>query len=212
MALPPRIPAAMKSVDASRLQGRSIGFTSVCIDEVTLSVKLLHMLPSGFGSAWSPAPPVVWFGVWVCSQSLRPPRGVVWCGSLFGSPWVFRNRRHHHHHHHHHRHAHHHDVPFLGQLPQEAGPRGTAPGDSCMFKRIGCVWDQILVTAHGFGAAMWEEYGQSRGFGIFAYLDLGVPGEGGDEARTGILYGLLLNALHIWDTMSFFKIILSPEL
>ena len=59
---------------------------------------------------------------------------------------------------------------------------------------------------------MWEEYGQSRGFGIFAYLDLGVPGEGGDEARTGILYGLLLNALHIWDTMSFFKTILSPEL
>ena len=44
---------------------------------------------SGFGSACSPAPrpAVLRFGVWVCSQSLRPP--VMWCGLRFGSTWVF---------------------------------------------------------------------------------------------------------------------------
>ena len=135
----------------------------------------------------SPPPPcrAVWFGIWVCleSWSPAPPPPVVWCGSRFGSPWVFRNRRLHHHHHHHHRH--HHDAPFLGQLPQEAGPIGTPPGDNCIFNtlmaeswlesvhchkdraRIGCVWDDILVTVDGFGAAMWEKYAQSQGFGIF---------------------------------------------
>ena len=62
---------------------RSIGFTSVCIDEVTLSVKLLHMLLSGFGSAWSPAPPVVWCGLgfgFALSPSAPP-----WCGVVRGS-------------------------------------------------------------------------------------------------------------------------------
>ena len=37
--------------------------------------------------------------------------------------------------------------------------------------RIGCVWDEILVTVDGCSAAMWEKYAQ--GFGIFG------PGRGG---------------------------------
>ena len=54
------------------------------------------------------------------------------------------------------------------------------PGDSCIFNtlvaescvesrkvstvtRIGCVWDDSLVTVDGFGAAMWEKCAQSPG-------------------------------------------------
>ena len=33
--------------------------------------------------------------------------------------------------------------------------------------RIGCVWDKILVTGNGFGAAMWEKCAQSQGFRMF---------------------------------------------
>ena len=40
---------------------------------------------------------------------------------------------------------------------------------------IGCVWDEILVTADGFGAAMREKCAQSQGFGIFG---LGRAGGG----------------------------------
>ena len=39
--------------------------------------------------------------------------------------------------------------------------------------KMGCVWDEILVTVDGFGAATWEKYAQSQGFGIFG------PGRGG---------------------------------
>ena len=58
-----------------------------------------------FGSTLSPSAPVVW-----------------WCGSQFGSPWVFRNRRHHRH------------VPFLGQLPQETGLTGTRSESQMHFQ------------------------------------------------------------------------------
>ncbi|CAE7677150.1 unnamed protein product [Symbiodinium microadriaticum] len=49
----------------------------------------------------------------------------------------------------------------------------------------GCVWDEILVTVDGFGAAMWEKYARSQGFGEPAYLDLGVSGGRGGYHRGG---------------------------
>ena len=47
--------------------------------------------------------------------------------------------------------------------------------------RIECVWDEILVTSDGFGAAMWEKCAQSQEFGIFGPWRAG--GEGGSVNR-----------------------------
>ena len=105
--------------------------------------------------------------------------GFLWCGVVRGLG--------HRHPHHHHRHHH---VPFLGQLPQEVGLTGTrwvtvafsipswqSPGWKVSpVTRIGCVWDEILVTVYGFGDAMWE---QSQGFGTFGPGRARVGGGGG---------------------------------
>ena len=48
-----------------------------------------------------------------------------------------------------------------------------------------CVWDEILVTVDGFGAAMWAKYAQSQGFVIFGAARAGGGGGGLGESRTG---------------------------
>ena len=58
---------------------------------------------------------------------------------------------------------------------------------------IGCVWDEVLVTVDGFGAAMWEKYAHSQGFG-----DLGVPGGGGGKRRTGIMHIYMYIYIYIY--------------
>ena len=51
--------------------------------------------------------------------------------------------------------------------------------------RIGCVWDEILVTVDGFGAAMWEKYAQSQGFGVVGPGRAGGRGGYHGEGREG---------------------------
>ena len=52
-------------------------------------------------------------------------------------------------------------------------------------------WWEILVTAYGFGAAMWEKSARSQRFGMFGTGRGGESGgyQGGvGEPRTGIIY------------------------
>ena len=73
------------------------------------------------------------------------------------------------------------------------------PPDNCIVKpscrsrgwevftvaRMGCVWDEILVTFGGFGAPMSEKCMQSQGFGMFGRGRAGRRGEGcGGGRRT----------------------------
>ena len=90
---------------------------------------------------------------------------------------------------------------FLGSTGTGSGPDRSAILVTVLFSipswqspgwkvstvaRIGCVWDEILVTVDGFRAAMWEKCAQSRGFGIFGLGMLGVGGRyhGGGGWRT----------------------------
>ena len=53
--------------------------------------------------------------------------------------------------------------------------------------RIGCVWDEILMTVDGFGGPVWEKCAHLQGFGMLGpgraggYLDHWVGGGGGGE-------------------------------
>ena len=70
-------------------------------------------------------------------------------------------------------------------------PSWQSPGwKVSIVTRIGCVWDEILMTVDGFGAAMWEKYAWSQGFGIFGPGRAGGGGGGAGMGgpRTGIIY------------------------
>ena len=63
-------------------------------------------------------------------------------------------------------------------------PSWESPGSKVsVVTRIGCVWDEILVTVDGLGAAMREKYTQAQGFGIFG-LGRTMVGGGVGEPRS----------------------------
>ena len=138
----------------------------------------------------SPPPPpasgaVRWFGIWVSvvccgsgfgyASSPSAPRGVVWFAAWVAlgvskSPSSS-------------------SCSCLGQLPQESGPAilvtvvfsmpsWHSPGwKVSTVTRIGCVWDEILVTVDALEPV--EKCAQSQGVGIWAWRGGGRDTIGG---------------------------------
>ena len=69
--------------------------------------------------------------------------------------------------HHHHYHHHHHRNAILVAVALSISSCRSRGWKVTTVTRTGCVWDEILVTVDGFGAAMWEKCAQSHGFGMF---------------------------------------------